>query len=68
LTENLIRQVVAEAHIPPDRMTTAEKMEIMAKLNAHGVFLLKGTIRVVAEHLAASEATIYRYLQKLNEQ
>lgn len=67
LTENLIRRVVTEAHIPPDRMTTAEKMEIMATLNAHGVFLLKGSIRVVAEHLAASEATIYRYLQKLNE-
>jgi predicted transcriptional regulator YheO len=68
LTENLIRRVVAEAHIPPERMTVDEKMGIMSTLNAHGVFLLKGAIRVVAEHLAASEATIYRYLQKLNGQ
>lgn len=68
LTENLIRRVVAEAHIPPERMTIAEKMGIMSTLNSHGVFLLKGSIRVVAEYLAASEATIYRYLQKLNEQ
>lgn len=68
LTENLIRRAVAETHIPPDRMTPTEKMEIMATLNAQGVFLLKGAIRGVAEHLAASEATIYRYLQKLNEE
>lgn len=68
LTENLIRRVVSEAHIPPERMTVAEKMGIMSTLDSHGVFLLKGSIRVVAEHLAASEATIYRYLQKLNGQ
>ncbi|WP_419785438.1 helix-turn-helix transcriptional regulator [Pseudodesulfovibrio sp.] len=68
LTEELIRRVVSEAHIPPERMTTAEKMGVMSILNSHGVFLLKGSIRVVAEHLVASEATIYRYLQKLNEQ
>ena len=67
-TENLIRRVVSEAHIPPERMTVAEKMGIMSTLDSHGVFLLKGSIRVVAEHLAASEATIYRYLQKLNGQ
>lgn len=68
LTENLIRRVVTEANVPPERMTVAEKMGIMATLDSHGVFLLKGSIRVVAEYLAASEATIYRYLQKLNGQ
>lgn len=65
LTEGIIRNVVHQASVSPERMTTDEKMEIMRKLQARGVFLLKGSVALVAEVLAASEATIYRYLNKL---
>ena len=65
LTEGIISSVVEQAEISPDRMTTSEKMQIMSILNERGVFLLKGAIGLVADKLAASEATIYRYLQKL---
>ncbi|WP_147819795.1 helix-turn-helix transcriptional regulator [Salidesulfovibrio onnuriiensis] len=66
LTENLIVQVVNGAEIPPERMTAAEKMDIVRTLDERGVFLLKGTVAVVADQLASSEATIYRYLQKIH--
>lgn len=66
LTENLILQTIEAAGITPERMTPAEKMDIVRTLNTRGVFLLKGTISIVAAKLVASEATIYRYLQKIN--
>ncbi|MBI9093186.1 MAG: PAS domain-containing protein [Desulfobacterium sp.] len=68
LTENMICQVIQEADVPPDRMTPAEKQEVVTILNARGAFLLKGTVRVVAEKLVSSEATVYRYLQKSNRE
>lgn len=66
LTENLILQVVQEGNVPPERMTADEKIDLVRILNDRGVFLLKGAVHVVAEHLASSEPTIYRYLQKLS--
>ena len=41
-------------------------MEIMDILNRKGVFLLKGSVSYVAKELRSSEASIYRYLGKLN--
>ena len=49
-----------------DRLTQDEKMEIMDILNRKGVFLLKGSVSHVAQALHSSEASIYRYLGKLN--
>ena len=49
-----------------DRLTQDEKMEIMDILNRKGVFLLKGSVSHVAQTLHSSEASIYRYLGKLN--
>jgi len=65
LTENIIKQVINEVDVPPDRMNAGEKMDIVRSLNNRGVFLLKGTVHLVAKHLASSEPTVYRYLQKV---
>ncbi|WP_027181555.1 helix-turn-helix transcriptional regulator [Oleidesulfovibrio alaskensis] len=65
LTGSSILQVVNGAEIPPERMTPDEKIAIVRTLNDKGVFLLKGAVAVVARHLAASEATVYRYLQRV---
>ena len=54
------------ADVPVERLTQDEKMEIMAALNRKGVFLLKGSVSYVAKELHSSEASIYRYLGKLN--
>ena len=59
-------QVVADYPVEVDRLTQDEKMEIMDILNRKGVFLLKGSVSHVAQTLHSSEASIYRYLGKLN--
>lgn len=67
LTEGLIRDTITQAHIEPERMTPAEKQEVVASLHEKGVFLLKGAVHSVAKALSTSEATIYRYLQEIAE-
>ena len=61
-------RLIADSNDPVevDRLTQDEKMEIMDILNRKGVFLLKGSVSHVAQTLHSSEASIYRYLGKLN--
>ena len=65
-TASIVSQVVANYPVEVDRLTQDEKMEIMDILNRKGVFLLKGSVSHVAQTLHSSEASIYRYLGKLN--
>ena len=65
-TASIVSNVVAAYPVPVDRLTQDEKMEIMHTLNHKGVFLLKGSVSYVAKELHSSEASIYRYLGKLN--
>ena len=64
--ELCVSQEVANYPVEGDRLTQDEKMEIMDILNRKGVFLLKGSVSHVAQTLHSSEASIYRYLGKLN--
>ena len=63
---SIVSEVVSSYPVPVERLTQDEKMEIMAALNRKGVFLLKGSVSYVAKELHSSEASIYRYLGKLN--
>ena len=65
-TASIVSEVVSGYPVPVERLTQDEKMEIMAALNRKGVFLLKGSVSYVAKALHSSEASIYRYLGKLN--
>ena len=58
--------MVANYPVDVDRLNQDEKMEIMEILDRKGVFLLKGSVSFVAKELHSSEASIYRYLGKLN--
>jgi Uncharacterized protein conserved in bacteria len=49
-----------------ENLTQQEKMTIVDKLNQNGVFFLKGAVYEVAAQLKCSEASIYRYLSKIN--
>lgn len=65
-----IIQSVTDEHlqafgVPADRLTPVERQQIVRDLDAHGVFLVKGSIKSVAAKLACSEPTVYRYLQHL---
>lgn len=52
--------------IPLSRLTQDEKMKIIEKLSARGVFKIKGSIQEVAKVFDCSEATVYRYLSKID--
>jgi predicted transcriptional regulator YheO len=63
-----IKEVLGEeAATPSKRLTALEKIEIVDHLNQKGLFLVKGAISEVATQLASSEATIYRYINKINK-
>jgi predicted transcriptional regulator YheO len=62
-----IDSVLKERNISPKRMSQDEKIDVIKDLNKSGVFLLKGSVSEVAARLKVSEATIYRYLNKLKK-
>lgn len=64
----IIDKVLAEFPVHPERMSLKEKMEVVKKLNEHGLFLLKGGLPELAQRMKVSETTIYRYLQKIKEE
>ncbi|MGE4354483.1 MAG: transcriptional regulator [Oscillospiraceae bacterium] len=67
--ETTIRQVIYNYPVNEvSRLTQNEKIEIVGILNKKGIFQLKGAVSQVAEILETSEASIYRYLSKLNRQ
>lgn len=68
LTENLLERIIKTAPVPPERMTPEEKQEALRKLQDEGFFLLKGSVRETAEAFKISEATVYRYLNKLSKE
>ncbi|MCJ8011500.1 PAS domain-containing protein [Paenibacillus sp. KQZ6P-2] len=65
LLQHMVSSVIGRLTIPPDRLSSQEKIEIVRELNELGVFLLKGGVSQVAASLSISEPTVYRYLQKL---
>jgi len=62
----IIENTINNLALPPERLSPDEKQDVIKELNDKGVFLLKGAIAEVAEHLKVSENTVYRYLNKIN--
>ena len=48
----------------PERLNVDEKIKVVKYLQEKGTFKVKGAIVLVAEKLAVSEPTVYRYLKK----
>ena len=68
VTEDIVRQVVGHADKKPSEFTYNEKLEIVRELYKSGVFSLKGAIPAVAERIACSQASMYRYLAAVREE
>lgn len=49
----------------PQRLTSEERMQIIASLDEGGIFLLKGAVKDAASALSCSQASIYRYLNQI---
>ena len=65
---SMIDRAVSELGVPPHRLTTNEKKNLVITLHAKGTFTLKGAVSLVAKQLDVSEQTVYRYLREAQEQ
>ena len=57
--------VMNSTQVPAERLTQDEKVKILQLLEERGIFMLKGVIPIIAQKLASSPASIYRYLNKI---
>ncbi|MDO4271131.1 MAG: PAS domain-containing protein [Eubacteriales bacterium] len=53
--------------VSADRLTPDERVQIIASLEAGGIFLLKGAVKDVADALHCSQASVYRYLSQIKK-
>lgn len=68
MTDRAIRDTLGpENHIPLNRLKQSERMKIVENLNNSGVFIMRGAVSEIAGQLECSEASIYRYLSKVNK-
>ena len=51
--------------VTADRLTTEERLHIIASLETGGIFLLKGAVKNVADALCCSQASVYRHLAQV---
>lgn len=65
-TDDAFRAVMNTTGVSPDRLTQGEKIRIIQLLDERGIFMLKGATQAVAQRLSCSQATMYRYLSKIN--
>ena len=59
-------RVIAGIDIKDGEQNGIPVYDSLEKLDGKGVFLFKGAVALVAGRLQTSEATIYRYLSKIN--
>lgn len=64
LANSIISKTIASFNVPPKRMSSEEKQQIVQQLNDQGVLMLKGAVAEIAEQLYISEGTVYRYINK----
>ena len=59
-----VDQLLQEYSAPPDRLTKAEKEEVVKQMYSRGLFTFKGSVALLAKRMCVSEQTIYRYLRE----
>lgn len=66
LMENIYDEAISNITIPLDYMKQEDRIEVIKELDRKGMFKLKGAVSYVSNHLKCSQATIYRYLNIIN--
>lgn len=60
----MVQKTITEAGISAERMSRVEKVQLVHKMNAQGILMMKGAVSEIAGQLGISEPTVYRYLNK----
>lgn len=63
----IVDNFCAKYQVPVTHLTRSERLALVERLHNNGVFLIKGALSMVAERMQCSEATVYRYLSKLQK-
>lgn len=63
----IVHEVTGGRNIELHRLNSQEKMAVVKRLHDENFFLMKGAVVQIATLLESSEATIYRYLSKINK-
>lgn len=67
LAAHLIHQTIADSDVPVEQMKKEHKLEVVQKLKARGMFLLRDAVEMIAESLQVSRFTIYNYLNEIGD-
>lgn len=67
VTQDAIAHELERLGVPVERLTSDERLQIIAALEAGGIFLLKGAVKDVAAGLGCSQASVYRYLSQIRK-
>ena len=63
---DIIQSYLSEHNTVIERLTQDDRLNIVEILNQKNIFRLKGAVREAAKQLGCSEPTVYRYLNKIN--
>lgn len=67
LMDNIYQEAIADIRIPSEYMKQEDRIDVVRDLEKKGMFKLKGAVAYVSNNLKCSKATIYRYLNMINE-
>lgn len=64
--ERMVREVESEMGTPISEMDRAQKQQVVARLDAHGAFLLRGSVEELAALMKVSKVTLYAYINAIS--
>ena len=68
VAEEAVYRELDQLGLSAARLTPEERTQIIAALEADGIFLLKGAVKPVADALQCSQASVYRYLSQIRRE
>ena len=67
VAQDAIAHELERLGVPAKRLTSEERLLIIAALEESGIFLLKGAVKDVAAGLGCSQGSVYRYLSQVKK-
>lgn len=65
LIEEIIATAIETADAPVERMSKSEKKTAVAMMHERGLFVIRGSVELVAARLGVTKFTIYNYLDEI---